>query len=320
MRKLFFRADAGIKIGWGHFIRALALADMLKDVFECTFFTQEPTLYQINEVEKVCKLISLPSDDSKLSIFLDYLCGDEIVFLDNYFFTSEYQKQIKEKGCKLICFGTNDRHYYADLLFNFAETNPCIFSVEPYTKIFCGVEWAILRKPFREKFADRVVNRNGIVICFGGTDQYFMTEKVVDYLKSYASNCEVHVILTTSFSSVRIKALQEKEVFIHVDLSAEQVAMLFDRVSLAILSSSTICLEALSRGVNVIAGYYVDNQMRLYNLLVGKNLVNGIGYWLDNDLKIRLKDTLNNMQNRHKASLDFYDIKERYINLFKKLC
>ena len=98
--------------------------------------------------------------------------------------------------------------------------------------------------------------------------------------------------MTTSFSSVRIKALQEKEVFIHVDLSAEQVAMLFDRVSLAILSSSTICLEALSRGVNVIAGYYVDNQMRLYN----------------------------NMQNRHKASLDFYDIKERYINLFKKLC
>ena len=96
--------------------------------------------------------------------------------------------------------------------------------------------------------------------------------------------------------------------------------MLFDRVSLAILSSSMICLEGLSRGVNVISGYYVDNQMRLYNLLVGKNLVNGIGYWLDNDLKIRLKDTLNNMQNRHKASLDFYDIKERYINLFKKLC
>ena len=60
--------------------------------------------------------------------------------------------------------------------------------------------------------------------------------------------------------------------------------------------------------------------MRLYNLLVGKNLVNGIGYWLDNDLKIRLRDTLNNMQNRHKASLDFYDIKERYVNLLKKLC
>lgn len=56
MRKLFFRADAGIKIGWGHFIRTLALADMLKDVFECTFFTQEPTLYQINEVEKFVNL------------------------------------------------------------------------------------------------------------------------------------------------------------------------------------------------------------------------------------------------------------------------
>ena len=83
-RKIFFRADAAAHIGYGHFVRSLALADMLKDDFDCTFFTMSPTRYQQEEVAKVCKLVSLPSDDSRFDIFLGMISGDEIVVLDNY--------------------------------------------------------------------------------------------------------------------------------------------------------------------------------------------------------------------------------------------
>ena len=93
-QKIFFRADAGAQIGYGHFIRTLALADMLRNDFDCTFFTQSPSEYQQREIEKVCSLVCLPSDDSKFEKFLDYLTGKEIVVLDNYFYTSKYQKQI----------------------------------------------------------------------------------------------------------------------------------------------------------------------------------------------------------------------------------
>ena len=61
-RKVFFRADAGQSIGYGHFIRTLALADMLKDDFECVFYTQAPTEYQIEELNKVCAYVPLPAD------------------------------------------------------------------------------------------------------------------------------------------------------------------------------------------------------------------------------------------------------------------
>ena len=105
-RKIFFRADAGAQIGYGHFIRTLALADMLRDDFDCTFYTQSPSTYQQREADKVCPLVSLPSDDSKFERFLEYLIGDEIVVLDNYFYTSDYQKQIKDKGCKLVLLMT----------------------------------------------------------------------------------------------------------------------------------------------------------------------------------------------------------------------
>ena len=42
MQKIYFRADASATIGYGHFIRTLALADMLKDDFDCTFFSAGP--------------------------------------------------------------------------------------------------------------------------------------------------------------------------------------------------------------------------------------------------------------------------------------
>ena len=51
-RKIYFRADAGPEIGYGHYIRSLALADMLKDDFDCTMFTQTPTEYQYNEAKQ----------------------------------------------------------------------------------------------------------------------------------------------------------------------------------------------------------------------------------------------------------------------------
>ena len=84
-QKIFFRADADKQIGYGHFVRSLALADMIKEDFDCIFFTQSPTEYQKREIQKVCPLIELPSNDTKLVVFLNFLQGDEIVFLDNYF-------------------------------------------------------------------------------------------------------------------------------------------------------------------------------------------------------------------------------------------
>ena len=87
MQKIYFRADASATIGYGHFIRTLALADMLKDDFDCTFFTCHPTSYQVSEMEKVCPFIPL-QEETHSADFLSHLQGDEIVVLDNYFFTS----------------------------------------------------------------------------------------------------------------------------------------------------------------------------------------------------------------------------------------
>lgn len=101
-RKIFFRADAGAQIGYGHFIRTLALADMLRDDFDCTFLTQSPSEYQQKEVEKVCPLVALPSDDSKFEKFIDCLKGEEIIVLDNYFTPQSTKNRSRRKDANLF--------------------------------------------------------------------------------------------------------------------------------------------------------------------------------------------------------------------------
>ena len=61
------------------------------------FLLVHPTPYQVEEMEKVCPFIPL-QEETHSADFLSHLQGDEIVVLDNYFFTTDYQRAIKQKA------------------------------------------------------------------------------------------------------------------------------------------------------------------------------------------------------------------------------
>lgn len=256
-RKIFFRADAGQSIGYGHFIRTLALADMLKDDFDCVFYTQAPTEYQIGELNKVCAYVSLPSDDSRFQLFLDALREGEIVVLDNYFYTTDYQRRIKERGCKLVCIDDmHDKHYVADAVVNHGPAMPDDFDCEPYTQLCLGNQWSLLRKPFLEPLRSNK-RENRLIVCFGGADPQHLTDKVVTMLIELNTPYEMTVILgETAYLSEE----NRKRVVVKNKLTAQQMAELFETSLVGILPSSSVRIEAVSRGLKVICGYFVDNQ------------------------------------------------------------
>ena len=256
-RKIFFRADAGQSIGYGHFIRTLALADMLKDDFECLFYTQTPTEYQIGELNKVCAYVPLPADDSRFQLFLDALRGDEIVVLDNYYYTTDYQRRIKEKGCKLVCIDDmHDKHYLADAVVNHGPVRPEDFDCEPYTQLCLGNQWSLLRKPFLEPLRSNK-RENRLIVCFGGADPQHLTDKVVTMLIELNTPYEITVILG---EAAYLSDENRKRVVVKNKLTAQQMAELFETSLVGILPSSSVRIEAVSRGLKVICGYFVDNQ------------------------------------------------------------
>lgn len=273
-KKIYFRADAGAGIGYGHFIRSLALADMLKSDFECVMFTQEPTPYQISEAEQVCPLVSLPADESKFEKFLEYLTGEEIVVLDNYFYTTDYQQQIKDKGCKLVCIDDmHDKHFVADVVINHGVVPVEEYDVADYTQVFTSPKYALLRSPFLQ--SQPITKRSGSwVVTIGGLDEPNITTLAVKTLQEIGTK-DITAIVGDGFK--HRAELKKTGVKILSRLTAQQMAETFASAENVLCCASTVCYEALSQGCHVYAGWYVDNQVDTYNLLAKSNYIEPLG-------------------------------------------
>jgi len=266
MRKIYFRADAGADIGYGHFVRSLALADMLKEHFDCYFATVDPSVWQLKEIKKVCSYLPLPAGEAHFEYFLSLLQGDEIVVLDNYFFDVNYQRQIKAKGCRLVCIDDmHDRHYVADVVINHA---PClsadVFSVEPYTQLCLGLSYALLRGPFLQKRSKIPHKGRNVFVCFGGSDYYNLTLKCVESMKQMTGISEVYAVVGNAYAHQQeLLTLRSQWPCLHVytGMGAEEMVELLRKADLAVVPASTVLWEVLSQQVPALYGYYVDNQM-----------------------------------------------------------
>lgn len=322
MQKIFFRADAGAEIGYGHFIRSLSLADMLKDDFDCTFFTAGPTPYQIVEMEKVCKYVALETNE-KFPSFLEYLKGDEIVVLDNYFYSTDYQKSIKSKGCKLVCIDDlHDRHFVADIIINQAiNVTSADYSCEEYTRFAFGSDYWLLRKPFfdankKANIKKRCTTQLKVVIAFGGSDSLDLTGKTIRNIIELEEVDTITAIVGDSYSSVN--KLECPNVIYVKNLSAQQIADIFLSSDMAILPASTMMNEALVCGIHIIGGYYVPNQENDYNAFLSEKMIEGVGDFTSDDSTEKLRQSVKKID-RMPSLVVVADVPQRYVELFKGL-
>lgn len=322
------RADAGKEIGYGHFIRSLALAGYLKDDFDCTFCTfnsteHHPTQYQLDEINKICQYRHIEADILKSynQLFIDSLSGIEIVVLDNYYFQTDYQRQIRDKGCRLVCVDDmHDRHMVADIVLTCCPIDASSFSLEPYTKFCGGLRHSFLRDEFLTANDIAVIKKcipKKIVMAIGGADPFRLTDTIIDIILNIDVNLEIAVI---AGDAVEISNVNHKNVNIFHKLSAKEIVELFKWADLGILPASTICIEALACRLPVAAGWFVDNQEELYNYGVSEKLFFPLGNFLTESNK--LKDsfvTVLKSKTSQSPIIDFKSGKREIIQLFKEL-
>lgn len=332
-RRIILRADASKKIGFGHFYRMLALADYLKEDFMCYFYSFNADGIGVNlignkvrELDNICRYVPIgaPSLDDFNLKFLDFITPDDIVVLDNYYYSTEFQLKIKDIGCKLVCVDDmHDRHMVCDLLMTPSPFSRNDFSLEPYTKFAGGIEWAFLREPFFQPEPDRNFSTEikRIVIAMGGSDAFNLTEKMVNSVNKTFPQAKIDVISgNTSSTQNQYRGILN----IHQNISAEKIVNIFDSADLGIFPASTVCIEAFSRKLPVAAGFYADNQIGFYNYGVDNHLFIPLGCLLDEkeDLDRRLDAITGKITNGYRPErieFDFIGHKEKTINLFREL-
>ena len=286
-RKVYFRADGDTNIGMGHVVRILALADMLSNDYECIFATRFISDFVRSEASFCKEVIQLPENQTHFNEFLTYLAPNDIVVLDNYFFDTDYQRQIKAKGCKLVCIDDmHDKHYVADMVINHAiGLKEEQFSVESYTRLCLGLDYALLRKPFLNAIPRERTEYKRCLVCIGGADKHNITTKLVNILDKKEEIDTIDVVLGSAFIHKRalsqVIELSEKDVNLFENLTAEQMVERMQTADFGILPASSISLEAIAVGMPFLLGWYVDNQEEYYQNLLQTYSARGLGNLLD---------------------------------------
>jgi UDP-2,4-diacetamido-2,4,6-trideoxy-beta-L-altropyranose hydrolase len=302
-QKVVLRADSSFEIGFGHIFRMMSVAEALGQDYDFLLVTQILPDFILGEVKKmglhykIVEGISRSLSDRKLGDEIPFdmngiLNGGEIVVTDGYWFGTHYQSEIKRLGCKLICIDDLAEFFFvADYVINHAPgIDKAVYRISENTKLCLGMDYLIIKKIFlNQPFPIRKVSDCRLVISMGGTDLYGITEKILNKVLEIDSQFVIEVIYTHSFSQksvanlLDVKRKYPERVFLKDNLSSKQISELFDSCSHAILSSSTIALECLTRKIRPLIGYYTENQKFLYSGLIKENLSIGLGNLISDD-------------------------------------
>jgi len=263
--------------------RALALAEILVETYDCLFLTQEPNETIRKEIKAVCpNLTELPKSSDfpaeASMIAKEYLTGREIVVLDGYNFATEYQNRLRYKGSKLVCI--DDIHlwpFVADVVINHAGgIQREQYKIAPFTKLCLGTSFTMLRQSFlKTPTQNRLVTSiNSVFICFGSVDNKNYTLKTLEaYMELKLSN-EIHVVIGSSYSheeqlaGIIDQAVNNQiNIRLYRNLLNTQMIEVIESCQIAICSPSIMAYEACSIGIGLICIQSEENQKNMTNFI-----------------------------------------------------
>jgi len=271
-KKIIFRADGNSKTGLGHLYRLFALVEMYRGNYDFIFVTKEDSVLEIIPSDYPIKIIPLniPLEKEAKWLSEQFRVEDYLVIADGYSFISSYQKAMKDQGFILIYVDDLTTEYmYADIVVNHSlYVKESDFKAQSYTKFALGADYAMLRPHFLNEVKNECKPNkiDTAFVCFGGADPYDLSLKATQALLQFSEFVEINIVLGGAYKhkDIFVLAKQNKNIKLHSNLNEKNLCDLMKRCNLAIAPCSTISYELCCVGINLIAGYFVENQLNIY--------------------------------------------------------
>ena len=270
-KKILIRVDGNAEIGLGHIFRCISLAQILKPRYTIDFYCltiPNSLKYNIEQIGFNCFEINSENE------FISKIEKNTIIVLDGYKFDTNYQKNIKLKGNKLVYIDDFcNMHYFSDLIINHAPgIDLSNYLSETYTDFALGLDFCLLRPSFIEAAQIKTFSKKkkSLLISFGGSDFQNFTFKslqVIEKLKFSFSS--IDIVIGQSYLYIdRLNELINNlsmKINLHKALSEKEMCKLFLMNEYALVPSSGVLFEALACGCKPISGFYIDNQVNIFN-------------------------------------------------------
>ncbi|WP_456324633.1 UDP-2,4-diacetamido-2,4,6-trideoxy-beta-L-altropyranose hydrolase [Desulfonauticus submarinus] len=329
MQHLVIRADSTPRIGTGHIMRCIALAQAWQDRDgEVNFISHcESKLLRQRIQDEGFNLVSLKvshPDPSDLEFTLDFLRNlktsrqeQPIVVTDGYHFDLAYQKGIKENGFRLMVIDDYNHlpHYHADILLNQNINAPELeYSCSENTVKLLGCKYVMLRREFlqyRELKREIPDKAHNILVTMGGADPDNVTQKVLKaiYLLN-EPDIEVKVIVGPS--NPHLEALKSgiKDFDLPVSIIfsplPEKMPEFMKWADLTITAGGSTCWELVFMGVPSLIITVAENQEGIGEGLERAGVARNVGWFskIDvNELKDEISVLICNYKIRKEMSL-----------------
>lgn len=274
---ILFRAEGNTATGLGHIYRVLSLIDIANySNLQSTFAISNTSCIAIIPKEVKIDIIHGEEEFRLLSNYKEI--GYKLLILDGYQFDSNYQKKAKELGYKILYIDDLAKEYmYADAVINHsAGLSPVDFKKSDYTNLYLGPAYSILRRPFLEIHRTEHKVNNQIFINFGGADPMNILGKVLPWIIELNLFDKI-VVVTGKAYGKNLEDLKNEKVSFYQNIEASQIAFLISSSAIALVPASTILYEVCALNRPVISGYFVENQEKIYQGFLDKNLIIGVG-------------------------------------------
>ena len=261
--RLLLRADGNARIGLGHVMRLLALAEILQPDFpEQLFLIREPDAALTEQLTAAGLTVQalpvrpLPEEAGHLAA--QVLRPDDVLVLDGYDFRYDYQNTVRGAVHRLVYL--DDLHAYplaADLVLNPAGgLTPADYELrQPGARLLSGPAYAPLRTPFQPGPADQdgpmAPDPTTVFVCLGGADPTHQTHRVATELLALPGVQQVHVVVGGAYQgweALQAWAANQPNLALHRQLGAEQLAALMRQCGAAVCSASTVSYEYCAAG------------------------------------------------------------------------
>lgn len=302
---LVLRADADHKIGTGHVMRCLALAQEWQRQGGTAYFLGRINgpLRQRLEAEG-CRVLSLPvshpdpRDRQALLSCLEERPGRQgWVAVDGYHFDAAYHQAVRACGWPLLIVDDYAHlpAYHADILLNGnVYARDIHYRTDMESLALLGPRYALLRREFRrtrqhlfsgeeKTWPERQQGHLGrrLLVTMGGADPDNASGRVVEALLAMGrDDLEVKIVIGPFNPYRESLAEQLAPARFHAELlpPVENMADLMRWADLAISAGGSTCLELVALGVPMVLTILADNQERVVESLALSGAAVNLGW------------------------------------------
>ncbi len=276
---IIIRADGNEKIGTGHVMRCLSIADGIKASDEEVLFVTADEASEELITGKGYECLVLKTDysdmEGELEAFTDII-GDRkptAILIDSYYVTKQYFRIVREHAKVAYIEDTCGFVEDVDLVINYN-----IYGESP---MYCnardallGTGYAPIREEFRYKEYKRVKEIKKIMVTVGGSDSLNIGGQLLNAFCTdrEMANYEFHFVcgaLNSHYDELIAKYGNLSR--FHIYRNVEKMSCLMENCDIAISAAGSTMYELSAMGKPIITFYYVENQRLISEEYVKRN-------------------------------------------------